>query len=263
MVCKILRRSTDTVLSRRARIRGFVGWPRRSGVGVPRFAVALADELALLSVGDDHPVPLLSIGAGRRLGGKLDTFDDELARHGTGEVESAANRAGSGEQFFGRHDALTISARGRRHVWRRAWSVERHRGNMRRIGTEPVTAMTRNPGLTSGNPLKLGLFGSNCSNGRTYATVPERWDASWDNNLKLAQLAESVGLECMVPIARWKGYGGESNVNGSSFESIAWACGLLAATEHINVFCTVHVPLMHPVIAAKQLATVDQVGRGR
>jgi len=123
--------------------------------------------------------------------------------------------------------------------------------------------MTRNPGLTSGNPLKLGLFGSNCSNGRTYATVPERWDASWDNNLKLAQLAESVGLECMVPIARWKGYGGESNVNGSSFESIAWACGLLAATRRINVFCTVHVPLLHPIIAAKQMATVDHVGGGR
>ncbi|HEY1294504.1 MAG TPA: LLM class flavin-dependent oxidoreductase [Chloroflexota bacterium] len=123
--------------------------------------------------------------------------------------------------------------------------------------------MTRNPGLTSGNPLKLGLFGSNCSNGRTYATVPERWNATWDNNLNLAQLAEGFGLECMVPIARWKGYGGETNVNGSSFESIAWACGLLAATQRINVFCTVHVPLLHPIIAAKQMATVDHVGRGR
>ena len=121
----------------------------------------------------------------------------------------------------------------------------------------------RNAGLTSGNPLKLGLFGSNCSNGRSYTTVPERWQASWDNNLRLAQLAESVGLECMVPIARWKGYGGVTDVNGSSFESIAWACGLLAGTERINVFCTVHVPLLHPIIAAKQMATVDHVGGGR
>jgi alkanesulfonate monooxygenase SsuD/methylene tetrahydromethanopterin reductase-like flavin-dependent oxidoreductase (luciferase family) len=123
--------------------------------------------------------------------------------------------------------------------------------------------MTRNPGLTSGNPLKLGLFGSNCSSGRSYTTVPERWDASWDNNLALARLAEDVGLECMVPIARWKGYGGQTNVNGSSFESIAWACGLLAGTRRVNVFCTVHVPLLHPIIAAKQMATVDHVGGGR
>jgi alkanesulfonate monooxygenase SsuD/methylene tetrahydromethanopterin reductase-like flavin-dependent oxidoreductase (luciferase family) len=76
-------------------------------------------------------------------------------------------------------------------------------------------------------------------------------------------LADELELECMVPIARWKGYGGQTNVNGSSFESIAWACGLLAATQRINVFCTVHVPLMHPIVAAKQMATVDHIGHGR
>ena len=67
----------------------------------------------------------------------------------------------------------------------------------------------------------------------------------------------------MVPIARWKGYGGESNPNGSSFESIAWACGLLAATRRVNVFCTIHVPLHHPLVAAKQMATADHIGQGR
>src|SRR5919199_1269987 len=67
----------------------------------------------------------------------------------------------------------------------------------------------------------------------------------------------------MVPIARWKGYGGETNTNGSSFESITWACGLLAATRRITVFCTVHVPLNHPIVAAKQMATADHIGQGR
>jgi alkanesulfonate monooxygenase SsuD/methylene tetrahydromethanopterin reductase-like flavin-dependent oxidoreductase (luciferase family) len=130
------------------------------------------------------------------------------------------------------------------------------------MGRNNASSM-RNLGLTDGNALKLGLFGSNCSNGRSYTTVPERWVASWNNNLRLAQLADSLGLECIVPIARWKGYGGQTNVNGSSFESIAWACGLLATTQHINVFCTVHVPLIHPIVAAKQMATVDHVGQGR
>ena len=114
-----------------------------------------------------------------------------------------------------------------------------------------------------GNALRLGLFGFNCSSGRTYATLPERWDASWENNARLAQLADEIGIECLVPIARWKGYGGASNPNGSSFESIAWATGLLAVTRRINVFCTVHVPLHHPLVAAKQMATADHIGRGR
>jgi alkanesulfonate monooxygenase SsuD/methylene tetrahydromethanopterin reductase-like flavin-dependent oxidoreductase (luciferase family) len=121
----------------------------------------------------------------------------------------------------------------------------------------------RNAVLVHGNALRLGLFGANCSSGRTYARLPERWVASWEHNVRLAQLAEEVGIECLVPIARWKGYGGESNPNGSSFESIAWACGLLAVTRRINVFCTIHVPLHHPLVAAKQLATADYIGQGR
>ena len=121
----------------------------------------------------------------------------------------------------------------------------------------------RNAVLVNGNALRLALFGANCSSGRTYAALPERWEASWENNARLALLADEIGIECMVPIARWKGYGGESNPNGSSFESIAWACGLLAATRRVNVFCTIHVPLHHPLVAAKQMATADHVGRGR
>ena len=121
----------------------------------------------------------------------------------------------------------------------------------------------RDGALVNGNPLKLALFGANCSSGRTYTTIPERWVASWDNNVRLAQLADRVGIEGMIPIARWKGYGGETNTNGSSFESITWACGLLAETRRIDVFCTIHVPLNHPVVAAKQMVTADHVGKGR
>jgi len=120
--------------------------------------------------------------------------------------------------------------------------------------------LQRNAALLNGNRLRLGLFGANCSSGRTYAALPERWEASWENNLRLAQMGDEIGIECMVPIARWRGYGGVSNPNGSSFESIAWACGLLAATRRLHVFCTVHVPLHHPLV---QMATGDHIGRGR
>src|SRR5436190_2013133 len=68
------------------------------------------------------------------------------------------------------------------------------------------------------NVLRLAIFGANCSSGRTYATLPERWVASWENNLRLAQLADEIGIEAMVPIARWKGYGGQSNPNDVRYE---------------------------------------------
>jgi len=123
--------------------------------------------------------------------------------------------------------------------------------------------LPRNPSLLGGNAFKLGLFGANCSGGLAFTTLPERWDSSWNNNLRLAQAADEAGFECLVPVARWKGFGGATNVNATSLETITWAGGLLASTRTITVFGTVHVPMIHPIVAAKQMATVDQIGHGR
>jgi alkanesulfonate monooxygenase SsuD/methylene tetrahydromethanopterin reductase-like flavin-dependent oxidoreductase (luciferase family) len=123
--------------------------------------------------------------------------------------------------------------------------------------------VVRSPGLVKGNAFKLGLFGSNCSGGLAFTTVAERWDATWDNNRNLADMADRVGIECIVPVARWKGFGGESNVNASSFETITWATGLLACTRRMTVFGTIHVQMIHPILAAKQIVTADHVGHGR
>jgi alkanesulfonate monooxygenase SsuD/methylene tetrahydromethanopterin reductase-like flavin-dependent oxidoreductase (luciferase family) len=117
--------------------------------------------------------------------------------------------------------------------------------------------------MRSRNRLKIGLFGANCSSGRAVTMVSERWSGSWGDCLRLAQMAEQAGLEFMLPIARWKGYGGDTDYQGATLETMTWACGLLAATERITVFGTVHAPLFNPVIAAKQFVTADHIGQGR
>ena len=113
------------------------------------------------------------------------------------------------------------------------------------------------------NRLNLGLFGANCSGGLAVTTVPERWDASWENNQKLARMADDAGMEFMLPLGRWKGYGGITDHNGSNFETLTWATGILASTRNIMAFGTVHVSLFNPVVAAKQIVTADLVGEGR
>ena len=117
--------------------------------------------------------------------------------------------------------------------------------------------------LYSRNPLKLGLFGANCSSGRAVTKVPERWSGSWPDCLRLARLADELGFEFMLPVGRWKGYGGDTDYQGETLETVTWAAGLLAATQRITVFGTVHAPLIHPVIAAKQFVTADHIGAGR
>ncbi|MDA0262617.1 MAG: LLM class flavin-dependent oxidoreductase [Chloroflexi bacterium] len=113
------------------------------------------------------------------------------------------------------------------------------------------------------NKLSLGLFGANCSGGLAVTTVPERWEASWENNQKLARMADDAGLDFMLPLGRWKGYGGVTEHNASNFESLTWATGILASTSNIMAFGTVHVSVFNPVVAAKQMVTADHVGQGR
>jgi alkanesulfonate monooxygenase SsuD/methylene tetrahydromethanopterin reductase-like flavin-dependent oxidoreductase (luciferase family) len=116
--------------------------------------------------------------------------------------------------------------------------------------------------MQNSNRFKLGLFGMNCS-GSFATTAPERWQAGWRENLEAAQMADEAGLEFILPIARWIGYSGQTDRQGTSFESLSWASALLAATDEIVAFSTIHVPLVHPVFAAKSIVTADHVGSGR
>src|SRR5262245_33357168 len=84
--------------------------------------------------------------------------------------------------------------------------------------------------------LQIGLFGVNCSSGRAVTLVPERWSGSWRDNLKLARMADEAGIDFLLPIGRWKGYGGDTDYQGETLETITWASGLLACTQRITVF---------------------------
>ena len=128
--------------------------------------------------------------------------------------------------------------------------------------TDAVSPRSRTA-MHSNNKLKLGLFGANCSSGRAVTKVPERWSGDWPDNLRLAQIADAAGFEFMLPIGRWKGYGGETDYQGSTYETVTWATGLLAKTRRLTVFGTVHAPLLHPIIAAKEFVTADHIGEGR
>jgi alkanesulfonate monooxygenase SsuD/methylene tetrahydromethanopterin reductase-like flavin-dependent oxidoreductase (luciferase family) len=118
-------------------------------------------------------------------------------------------------------------------------------------------------GMYNANTLKVGVFGANCSSGRSATKVPERWSASWADCLRLARMADEAGIDFILPIGRWKGYGGDTDFHGETLETKTWAAGLLAATKRIIVFGTVHAPLFNPVIAAKECVTCDQIGEGR
>lgn len=121
----------------------------------------------------------------------------------------------------------------------------------------------------SGNPmfndnkLKLGIFGSNCSSACAVTTAETSFEPTFEKNVEIARMLESAGFECMVPIARWRGFGGPSNFNGNCMETYTWAAALAAVTKSIYLFSTSHVPTIHPIVAAKMATTIDRISKGR
>lgn len=113
------------------------------------------------------------------------------------------------------------------------------------------------------NRFKLGIFATNADGGLTLTKVPERWTATWPEVIRAARIADTAGIDFFLPIARWKGFGGDTNSRQHSYETFTFAAALAGVTERIGLFSTVHVPMVHPVFAAKAWATVDHASNGR
>ena len=117
--------------------------------------------------------------------------------------------------------------------------------------------------LFNDNKLKLGIFGPNCSNAAAITMAETSFRPTWQKNLEIVRMLEAGGFECVVPIARWRGFGGPSNFNGNALETYTWASAIAAQTKDIFIFATSHVPTIHPIVAAKMASTIDHISAGR
>ncbi|MEM7541237.1 MAG: LLM class flavin-dependent oxidoreductase [Pseudomonadota bacterium] len=113
------------------------------------------------------------------------------------------------------------------------------------------------------NKLKLGTFGQNCSNGCTITHAETTFEPTYDHNVKISQLADNLGFEMLIPVGRWKHFGGTSKFNANNLEVYTWATAMACNTDNIMLFATSHVPTVHPMLAAKQGSTIDNISAGR
>jgi dimethylsulfone monooxygenase len=127
------------------------------------------------------------------------------------------------------------------------------------VYTQPDTSGA----LFADNGMKLGIFGLNVSAAGGLSKGPDRHEPSWTQNLDLVRQAEAAGFEVAVPISRWRGFEGETNPWGRSLETFTWASALAASTSSITLWATSHVLATPPLLAAKQIATIDEISGGR
>ncbi|OFA03490.1 pyrimidine monooxygenase RutA [Duganella phyllosphaerae] len=115
--------------------------------------------------------------------------------------------------------------------------------------------------MRGSNRLKLGVFGVN--GGAAFTNHPDRFQATWDNNARIAKMADRLGIEALVSASRWKAFSKDNHYSGDLFETFTWAAAAAAVTERISIMSTVHLSVIHPIIAAKAAATVDLISKGR
>lgn len=139
-------------------------------------------------------------------------------------------------------------------------TLQAHRADGLLGATKPLST---NPAFDPNQPFKLGLFAPNASGGMIMSDAPTGFRITWEQQLAIAREAEAAGLDALVPVGRWTGFGGRTNFNGVCFETYTWAAGIAQATERIGVFATSHLPTVHPIVAAKMATTVDHISGGR
>ena len=109
----------------------------------------------------------------------------------------------------------------------------------------------------------LGIFMPMASGGWILSKNAPRLDGSYDYNRKVALLAEEVGLDFIMSMAKYRGYGGETEHWRHTLDSTALMAALADATKRVKIWTTVHTLLQNPAVTAKMMATLDQISHGR
>jgi pyrimidine oxygenase len=86
---------------------------------------------------------------------------------------------------------------------------------------------------------------------------------TYDHNKEVALLAEELGFDIAFSMMTWDGHQGETRHWSRILESMTMMAGLAEATSRIEVWGTAQVLQWHPVVAAKMIATIDEISGGR
>ncbi|MCY6411601.1 dimethyl sulfone monooxygenase SfnG [Acinetobacter sp. VNH17] len=107
--------------------------------------------------------------------------------------------------------------------------------------------------------IRFAYWVPNVSGGLVVSNIEQRTDWGIDYNRRLAQAAEKSGFDYALSQIRFTaGYGAENQ-----HESVSFSHAILAATEKLKVIAAILPGPWKPALAAKQLATIDQLTHGR
>ena len=109
----------------------------------------------------------------------------------------------------------------------------------------------------------FGVFLPIANGGWMLSSTTPRLDGSYAQNREIAVLADQLGLDFIMSMAKWKGYGGATQHWKHALDSQMLMAALAEATSRVKVWTTVHTLLQNPAVTAKMVATLDHISGGR
>ncbi|MGD9753982.1 MAG: LLM class flavin-dependent oxidoreductase [Acidimicrobiia bacterium] len=111
--------------------------------------------------------------------------------------------------------------------------------------------------------LQLGVFLPVANNGWVLSSEADPAPPTFALNRLIAQRAEAMGLHLLLAQSVWRGHGGETAFWDTSLEGFTLLAALAACTERLTLVASVPPLLYPPAVAAKMVATLDEVSGGR
>ena len=118
-------------------------------------------------------------------------------------------------------------------------------------------------GQPAGGKRDFGVFLPVANGGWIVSRAAPTLDGGWQSNLDAALAAERNGLDFVLSMGKWRGFGGATDYWATSMESITMMAGIAQATSRIKVWATAHALLHNPAVIAKMITTLDHISGGR
>lgn len=110
---------------------------------------------------------------------------------------------------------------------------------------------------------EYGVFLPNAAGGWLISGTAPYPPADYDYNKQVAVLGEQIGLDFVMAMAKWRGFGGATDHWGETIESITMMAGIAEATSRVKIWATIHANMQNPAFAAKVFTTLQQISHGR
>lgn len=111
--------------------------------------------------------------------------------------------------------------------------------------------------------MKFGVFLPNGSNGYIPSRGSPVYEPTFEHNKAISIAAERHGLDFVLSMMKYRGFGGETGYWDACLESFTLMAALASVTEKVGLFPSISILSQHPAVVARMVATIDDVSGGR